>query len=87
MSHPFIERLIGTIRRELLDHIPFWHSLDLQRKLAQFRDFYNDARTHHGIAGVPPGSEVRAEQKNAAELNDYGWKDYCRGHYQLSMAA
>ena len=23
MSHPFIERVIGTIRREYLDHVPF----------------------------------------------------------------
>jgi hypothetical protein len=23
LSHPFIERLVGTIRRELLDQIPF----------------------------------------------------------------
>jgi transposase InsO family protein len=51
MSHPFIERLIGTIRRELLDQIPFWHSRDLERKLGQFRDYYNNARTHHGLSG------------------------------------
>ena len=29
MSHPFMEKLIGTVRRELLDHTPFWTSTDL----------------------------------------------------------
>jgi hypothetical protein len=33
LSHPFVERLIGTVRRELLDHIPFWGARDLERKL------------------------------------------------------
>jgi len=27
-SHPFIERLIGTIRREFLDHTSFWNAVD-----------------------------------------------------------
>lgn len=31
-SHPFIERLIGTIRREILDKTFYWHSNDLQNK-------------------------------------------------------
>ena len=38
MSHPFIERLIGTIRRDYLDHVPFWNSLGLERKLGEFKD-------------------------------------------------
>jgi hypothetical protein len=29
-SRPFIKRLIGTIRREYLDHVLFWNRLDLQ---------------------------------------------------------
>src|SRR5207244_7427624 len=33
LSHPFIERLVGTIRRELLDQIPLWSAGDLERKL------------------------------------------------------
>jgi len=37
LSHPFVERLIGTMRREFLDHVPFWNARDLERKLAEFR--------------------------------------------------
>jgi hypothetical protein len=31
MSHPFVERLIGSIRRELLDHTLFWTVKDLEK--------------------------------------------------------
>ena len=30
LSHPFVERLIGTIRREYLDRILFWTTADLE---------------------------------------------------------
>jgi putative transposase len=30
LSHPFVERLIGTIRREYLDHMLFWTTADLE---------------------------------------------------------
>ena len=36
-SHPFVERLIGTVLREFLDHVLFWNARDLERKLADFR--------------------------------------------------
>ena len=32
LSHPFVERLIGTIRREYLDQVLFWNAGDLERK-------------------------------------------------------
>jgi Integrase core domain len=41
VSHPFVERLIGTIRREFLDRMFFWNALDLERKLQAFRGYYN----------------------------------------------
>src|SRR5437764_920264 len=34
VSHPFVERLIGTIRREYLDRTLFWTVADLEGKLA-----------------------------------------------------
>ena len=41
ISHPFVERLIGTIRREYVDQVPFWNARDLERKLSCFQDYYN----------------------------------------------
>jgi len=40
VSHPFIERLIGTIRREYLDQLLFWNESDLERKLDTFKEYY-----------------------------------------------
>ena len=37
LSHPFVERLIGTIRREYLDRMLFWTTADLETKLLDFR--------------------------------------------------
>jgi putative transposase len=46
VSHPFIERLIGTVCREYLDRLFFWNSVDLTRKPTAFRDYYNEFRVH-----------------------------------------
>ena len=43
LSHPFVERLIGTIRREYLDRILFWTTADLEAKLIDFQQYYEYA--------------------------------------------
>jgi putative transposase len=48
-SHAFVERLIGTIRREYLDRVCFWHQSDLQRKLDDYQTFCNQYRCHTGL--------------------------------------
>ena len=52
LSHPFVERLIGTVRREFLDHVLFWN--DLERKLAEFQTYYDAARGHASLDGHTP---------------------------------
>ena len=58
LSHPFVERLIGTIRREFLDHVLFWNAHDLERKLAEFQAYYN-ATTLSRFIGEPHAADVR----------------------------
>src|ERR1700746_269238 len=53
LSHPFVERLIGTVRRECLDRTLFWTTTDLQEKLLDFQHYYNEHRTHAGHQGQP----------------------------------
>jgi putative transposase len=43
---PYVERLIGTIRREYLDRTLFCTAVDLESKLSEFKDYYNRHRTH-----------------------------------------
>src|SRR6267378_4365094 len=54
ISHPFVERLIGTIRRECLDRTLFWTAADLEMKLLEFRRYFNGHRTHAGLEGATP---------------------------------
>jgi hypothetical protein len=44
MSHPIVERLIGSIRRELLDHTFFWTATHLENKLRDYQCYYNKYR-------------------------------------------
>ena len=87
MSHPFIERLTGTVRRELLDHVPFWHAADLERKLRQFRDYYNEARVQQPLGGLTPRTHISTESRRPASLAAYRWQPHCRGLYELPVAA
>ena len=87
LSHPFVERLIGTIRREYLDHLPFWSARDLDRKLFSFKEYYNRDRVHRGLDGVPADEKIGNTDREIARLDDHRWRKHCRGWYQLPTAA
>ncbi len=87
LSHPFVERLIGTIRREYLDQVLLWSAPDLERKLLLFKEYYNRDRPHQGLDGIPPDGQSDITVRKAARLDDYRWKTHCRGLYQLPAAA
>jgi len=87
LSHPFVERLIGTIQREYLDQVPFWSARDLERKLMLFTEYYNRDRVHRGLDRAPPDEKVGDTNRKIAHLYDYRWQKRCRGLYQLPVAA
>jgi putative transposase len=56
LSHPFVERLIGTIRREYLDQTLFWTAADLEEKTSNVPALFQ--WTSHALR--PGGTAARA---------------------------
>jgi putative transposase len=87
LSHPFVERLIGTVRREFLDQVLFWNGRDLERKLAEFQTYYNAAGGHASLAGHTPLAFASGHTALPADMNHVRWVSHCRGLVQLPVAA
>jgi putative transposase len=86
-SHPFVERLIGTIRREFLDRTLIWGQGDLERKLEGYQEYYNQHRCHTSLAGLTPARRSGAPPPPAAHLHSYRWQQHCSGRFQIPAAA
>ena len=84
LSHPFVERLVGTLRRECLDRTLFWTTADLESKLLDFKTYFNHHRTHSARVGRPPED---APPRPVANRQSYRWESHCRGLYQTPIAA
>ena len=87
LSHPFVKRVIATIRREFIDHVLFWDGRDLERKLAEFEGHYHEARGHASLNGCTPLTFTAEPTAIAANLNHVRWVSHCRDLVQLPVAA
>ena len=56
----YVERVIGSIRRECLDHMIVLHESSLRRTLKSYFEYYHRSRTHLSLGKDPP--EPRAIQ-------------------------
>ena len=52
----YIERVIGTLRRECLDHVIVFNETSLWRHLHSFIAYYHRSRTHLGLQKDTPES-------------------------------
>jgi len=50
----YVERVIGSIRRECLDHVLVFHEASLRRILRSYLDYYHRSRTHLSLAKDSP---------------------------------
>ena len=57
-QNPYVERLIGTLRRDCLDHILIFDEAHLCRVLALYSLYYNGTRTHLGLGNDAPLGRV-----------------------------
>ena len=82
-----MERLIGTVGRECLDKTLIWIERDLERKLTDFKDYYNRYRSHDSLDGVTPSIRGELVERNTINLSHYCWRSHCHGLYQMLTAA
>jgi hypothetical protein len=57
-SPSFAERLIGSIRRECVDHMIVLGEAHLRRILKSYADYYNGVRTHRSVNKDAPVSRL-----------------------------
>jgi putative transposase len=57
-QNPFVERLIGTIRRDCLDHVIGLNERQLRRVIARYLDYYHDSRTHLSLSMDAPNART-----------------------------
>jgi len=55
-QNPYVERLIGSVRRECLDHVIVLNEQHLRRILREYFDYYTNARTHLSLAKDSPAT-------------------------------
>ena len=62
-QNPYVERLIGTVRRECLDRVLIFGEAHLRQILSSYAAYYNKVRTHLALGkDAPPGSRSPADR-------------------------
>lgn len=64
-QNPYVERLIGSIRRECLNHVIVFNDRHLKKMLRAYFGYYHTARTHLALGKQCP-------EPRSAELPDQG---------------
>ena len=84
-QNAYVERVIGSLRRELLDHVVVLNQRHLKRLLSSYLDYYHPWRTHRSLdQDAPAGRPVRiAKPDQIAEFPAV----HGLHHYYLPKAA
>lgn len=57
-QNAYAERVIGSIRRQCLDHVIIMSARGLRRVLARYVSYYHDSRTHLSLVKDAPRSRL-----------------------------
>ena len=69
-QNPYVERLIGTLRRECLDHVVVLNETHLRRLLRDYLIYYHRCRTHLSLEKDSPEPRLveRPDQGRIVEM-------------------
>jgi len=62
------ERVVGSVRRELLEHVIVLNEEHVRRLLSECVDYYNDERVHTSISDAPLGRPVEVRPADRAKV-------------------
>ena len=68
----YIERVIGAVRRECLDHVIVFSEAGLSEHLRKFTDYYHGSRTHLSLQKDTPESRPYPSTRSRADRGDSG---------------
>ena len=71
-QNPYAERLIGSIRRECLNHFVILNAKHLKRTLARYFDYYHESRTHLGLGKQCPFPRQSSSVGKIVEIPQLG---------------
>jgi hypothetical protein len=74
-ANSYEERLIGSIRRECLDHVLVLNRAHLQKVLDEYGGFFNHARPHQGTGQRRPASADGRDKVDEADLESFPASD------------
>ena len=58
-QNPYAERFVGSVRREAIDHMVILNESHLRKVLAQYKDYYNNDRTHLSLDKDAPNGRTK----------------------------
>ena len=70
-QNPYVERLIGSVRRECTDHLIILNEYHLQRILRNYMAYYHGSRTHLSLNKDAPEGRL-AESAELGEIEAIG---------------
>jgi len=62
------ERFVGSVRRELIDHVVVLHDDHLRRLLGGYIEYFNTERVHTAISDAPEGRAVEHRPSDRAKV-------------------
>jgi len=81
------ERFVGTVRRELLDHVVVLSEDHLRRLLRDYLAYYNAERVHTAIVDAPAGRASEAKPSHSARVRRLPRVGGLHGRYAWREAA